>query len=127
MIQIKVDGLDKLKDNFAKSPAELARHLSNALGLSIAMVETESKRRTPVATGYLKSSIGGSSDGFKYVRGLTAGVGTNVRYAIFVHEGFGRHKSGERKFMEKGADASKEFIAKVFGEALEKVAISIIK
>ncbi len=121
MITMKITGLENLRKRFADAPQVLEREVGLSLGKSIAMVETESKRRTPVRTGYLRSSIGGAS-GFSFVRGLTAGVGTNVNYAIHVHEGYGRHKIGERKFMEKGLGASKEFIKEKIQEAMNKLA-----
>ena len=85
------------------------------------MVETESAKRTPVATGLLRSSIGGAQ-GYKWVRGWRASVGTNVKYAKYVHEGHGRHKVGERKFMEKGAKASEQFISQSMERAVDRVA-----
>ena len=85
------------------------------------MAETESKRRTPVDTGLLRSSIGGTR-GWSWVRGLRASVGTNVEYALKQHEGFYRHKVGERKYMEKGAKAAIPFIKGRFNKAADNVA-----
>jgi hypothetical protein len=126
MISVTFKGLTELREAFRDAPDALEREIGEALGRSIAMVETESKRRTPVRTGYLRSSIGGQ-EGFSFVRGLTAGVGTNVKYAIYVHEGHARHAVGERKFMEKGAEASVNFIIEQFQKALEKVVVKIAK
>ncbi len=120
-IQVSVTGLGDLIKRFRQAPDIVEKVTQKALVASISMVETESKRRTPVDTGLLRSSIGGSQ-GFKFLRGLTAGVGTNVRYAIYVHEGFGKHTVGQRKFMEKGLRASSSFIKKRFGEAMEDLA-----
>ena len=120
-IQVKVEGLSELRRNFAEAPDQLQRVINKALFDSIAMVETESKRRTPVRTGLLRSSIGGEQ-GYSFVRGLTAGVGTNVKYAIYVHEGYGKHVIGERKFMEKGVESAKGYIQQRFGEALQDLA-----
>lgn len=110
MIEVRFTGLNNLVKRMKNAPQEIEKELSMALGRGIAMAETESKRRTPVATGYLRSSIGGMG-GYQFVRGLTAGVGTNVKYAIYVHENMrSRHTVGEAKFMEKGAKASIPFI-----------------
>lgn len=125
MLTIRITGLDDLPKKFENSPALLEKAVGNALGKSIAMIETESKRHTPVRTGLLKSSIGGEQ-GFSYVRGLTAGVGTNVKYAWFVHEGYAKHVIGERKFMEKGLDDSRPFIQKVFGDAMKELAEMLV-
>ena len=120
-IVVSFSGLDELQASVRQAPDFVEKTTQKALVDSIAMIEGESKRRTPVATGLLMSSIGGAQ-GYKYVRGLTAGVGTNVKYAIYVHEGHGKHVIGERKFMEKGLEASKNFIEKRFGEAMKEVA-----
>lgn len=122
-LSIKITGLEDLKKWFDKAPDMLFNVIGKALSNSIAMVETESKRRTPVDTGLLQSSIGGQggTQGYSFVRGLTAGVGTNVNYAIYVHEGRGRHKVGERKFMEKGLQASAAYIESEFEKALNNL------
>lgn len=127
MLSIKITGLDRLTSRMKSAPRTLEREISNALGRGIAMVETESKRRTPVETGYLKSSIGGAG-GYSFVRGWIAGVGTNVKYAIFVHERMGlRHPVGGAKFMEKGAKAAIPFIRKEIERVAGKVAIHITR
>jgi len=126
MISIKVTGLDKLLKNMKNAPATMKREMEVAMGQSIAMVEGESKRRTPVRTGILRSSIGGSQ-GFKAIAPFISSIGTNVKYAWLQHEGNFRHRVGERKYMEKGALASEKFIEKRMGEAMEKLANSITK
>lgn len=121
MIYIKFTNIDNVIKKFSNAPVVLLNEMEKAMGRSLSMVETESKRRTPVATGLLRSSIGGAQ-GYKFVKPFKAGVGTNVRYAIYVHEGHGRHKVGERKFMEKGAKTSVPFIQKTLDEALKNLA-----
>lgn len=125
MISIEISGLKKLEKKFKESSDVFRREMNVALGKAIAMVETESKRLTPIDTGLLRSSIGGEL-GYSFVRGLTAGVGTNVKYAYFVHEGYARHKIGERKFMEKGAEAAQEFIKGEVAAALERLAKQLV-
>lgn len=119
-VSIKITGLDKLQKSVNNANRDMEKIVQNALGKSVAMVETEAKRRTPVLTGLLRSSIGGEQ-GYSFVRGLTAGVGTNVKYALAVNEG---HKSMS-KFMEKGADASLKFIEKTFANAMKLLAKEI--
>lgn len=50
-------------------------------------VESEAKRRCPVDSGRLRSSI--STEISLTNKGPVARVGTNVKYAVFVHEGTG--------------------------------------
>lgn len=121
MLSIRITGLDDLRAKFKNTEHIFEREIGLALKHSIAMSGTESQRRTPVDTGFLRSSIGGAG-GYSYVRGLTAGIGTNVRYAIYVHEGNGTHKVGENKFFEKGLEASNEYIQSEFHKAMERLA-----
>lgn len=126
MISIRLTGFEKLKRQFQSASTVLDREIKKALADSVAMVETESAKRTPVDTGLLRSSIGGAR-GWKWVRGWVASVGTNVRYAIFVHEGRGRHNTGGRKFMEKGARASTVFIRRRMKKVMDKLARHITR
>lgn len=121
MISIRVSGLNNLVKNFENHSVILDKEVTEALELSIAMGETESARRTPVDSGLLRSSIGGSR-GWRWLKGWRASVGTNLNYAIYVHEGHGRHNVGERKFMDKGLKASEPFIQKTFKKAMDNVA-----
>jgi len=127
MIAIQITGLEKLANRMSTAPREVERQLSMALGRGIAMAEGEAKRRTPVDTGYLRSSIGGSG-GYSFVRGLIAGVGTNVKYAIYVHENKrAKHRVGEARFMEKGALAAVPFITSEVEKVAGKIAVYIAK
>lgn len=126
MISIQIQGLDELIKHVQESPRVLKTALTNAMGRSIAMMETESKNRTPVARGILKSSIGGAG-GFKKIGAMESSIGTNIEYANFVHEGHARHRVGERKFMEKGAKASESFVQSEFTKVAELVAKQITK
>lgn len=118
MIRIRFTGLNELKGRFDHAPAFLEAAVGKALANSIAMVETESKRLTPVDTGLLRSSIGGEQ-GYSYIRGLTAGVGTNVKYAIYVElDERARHSIGQAHFMEGGAQNAESYIVKEFEGAM---------
>lgn len=117
MISLRLTGLDNLQKNFSRSPELVELVVGQALANSIAMIETEAKRLTPVDTGLLRSSIGGAQ-GFSYVKGLTAGVGTNVKYAIFVELGNGKHKVGQSHFMEDGAKNAMPYVEREFEKAM---------
>lgn len=125
--------MDGLVDRFAKAPEVLNAEIHDALGQSIAMVETEAKRRTPVKTGYLRSSIGANIGdqntpvGYSFIKGLTAGVGTNVSYSVAVHEGHQKHNNGERKYMEKGLEAASDYIKQRFEKAFVNLADYLAK
>jgi len=128
MISVSFTGLSELQNNFRQSPDVLERLIGIALGKSIGMAETQAKIRTPKDTGVLRSSIGGESNGFKYVRGLEAGVGTNIKYAIYVEKNLkARHPIGEAGYMEKGINASMDFIIKQFEGAMKELGKQLVK
>ena len=125
MLTISIAGLAEFIRGLGAAQSEFEKIIGQAMTDSLDMAGTESQRRTPVDTGYLRSSIGGEG-GFSEVRGLVGEVGTNVEYAIYVHEGHGRHFVGERLFMEKGADAGLPYIERRFAEAMAEVARVIV-
>ena len=126
MISIKISGLDKLIRNMKNAPAAMKEELELAMGQSIEMIEGESKRRAPLKTGILRSSIGGTQ-GWKNIKPFISSVGTNVKYAWLQHEGNFKHRVGEKKYMEKGAKASESYVEKRFNQAIEKLAKGITK
>ena len=64
-------------------------------------VQNDAKRRCPVDTGRLRSSV--SHELRQSTRGLLARVGTNVSYALDVHEGTGIYGPRRRPIRPKRA------------------------
>ncbi len=127
-IQIKVTGLEELEKQFSKAPHLVEKYAQEALKKSLAMFETDAKRLTPVDTGYLQGSIGSAMTGYRYVRGLTAGIGTNVQYAIYVERDTrAHHNVGQAHFMEQGAKNATPFVKQQFDKAMKKLASSLTK
>jgi hypothetical protein len=127
MIAIKLTGLDELITNFAQHPQIVESAVKKALGLSLSETEHQTKVRVPVETGYLQGSIGGEG-GYSFVRGLTAGIGTNVQYAIYVESNTNaRHRTGQARFMEDGVQAAMPFVQKSFEDAMEDIAKQLTK
>lgn len=126
-VSVKISGLEEIEKWLEKAPEILVQAIQKALANSVAMVETEIKKRTPVKTGYLQSSIGGERGGYSYIKGLTAGVGTNVEYAWRQEMGdsFRHPISGEAHFTEKGAQAAIPYIEQEFEKAMNEVANSL--
>lgn len=125
MIKVTFTGLDRLASQIKKAPATLEKELHIGLGQSLLMAEAEAKRRTPVDTSNLRSSIAGSG-GYSFVEGLRAGMGTNVKYAFWVEVRKDvHHNVGEAGYMEKGAEASVPFIKEIMEKVLGKVATQI--
>lgn len=126
-VSISITGLDSLEENFARAPEIVEASVGKALGLSLAEVEHQAKDRTPVDTGYLQGSIGGAG-GYSYVKGLTAGVGTNVQYAGYVEGNTkAKHKTGQAHYMQDGATAALPFIKEKFEAAMEEVAEALVQ
>lgn len=115
-ITIRVDGLDEVKQAFARFPDTVGPFLRTAATKSAFEVEGAAKKLTPVDTGRLRTSIA-TSLGIAN-RGLSSVVQTNVFYAIYVHEGT-RYMRG-RPYMQQGADASVGRIEQYFKEEIEK-------
>lgn len=121
MITIKFTGLDNLNENFAKHPKIVLDAINKALGLSLSAAEMESKKRTPVDTGMLQGSIGGEG-GYSFIRGLTAGIGTNVEYAAAVEfSDKMKHRVGQAHYMEQGVEAAMPFVKEKFEDAMKEI------
>jgi len=150
-ITVQVGGMKRLLNNLVGTSRTIEKEIDRALRKSLFVVEREVKSRTPVTTGRLRDSIGGA-EGWRWVKGRVASIGTNVRYAIYVEEGTKPHVIFPRvkkalfwkgalhpvkrvmhpgtkpvRFMERGATASLKGIEKCFNEAMEKVVINVVK
>lgn len=82
---IKIEGLEKLKVAFRRSPGIVKEQIHKAIALSIALVDRNAKIEAPVKTGRLRSGIRSRISPF---RGM---VESTVKYGIFVHEGTSAH------------------------------------
>ena len=69
MVNVRFSGLSELAKNFSQFPDLVEKIIGKALAHSIAYAETEAKRRTPVLTGLLRSSIGGEQ-GYSFMLGM---------------------------------------------------------
>lgn len=113
---IEVRGLDRLKDNFKRSPTIVRHWLNRAIQASIFEIEAEAvddnfQFKTPRAlrTGMLQRS-------FKFgmvFRDLEGAIGPTVSYAPKVHQ--------NNPFMKRISNAAKPNIGKHFNDALENI------
>lgn len=81
--------LEPLRQAFASFPDTVAPFLRRASQAAAFTVERESKKKSPIDTGRLRSSIATSLGILN--RGITSIVQTNVNYAAAVHEGTRPH------------------------------------
>lgn len=109
-ISIQIENVQRLAAALASFPEVVTPKLRNASMKSAFLVEREAKVLSPVDTGRMRSSIAtslGISDG-----GITSIVQTNVKYAIFVHEGTRRMRG--RPFMKQAVDHVRNQIQDVY-------------
>lgn len=82
MIDVKLDGLDKILKNLNKKKFDKAK-MRKALNKSALLVQRDAKQNCAVDTGHLRASI------VTEVHDDYAIVGTNVKYAPYVEFGTG--------------------------------------
>lgn len=125
-ISIKITGLSQLIRSFKQAPKILDEEITTALNQSIMLIQRNVRLRTPVKTGRLRTSIGGSY-GWKWIRQRIASIGTNVKYAFWVEVRSARHDVGMVHYFQKGVEASMGGISKFFEKAMERFAKKITK
>lgn len=86
------------------SPEAFAQLRRSLLQRVVLLVEANVKRRTPVRTGNLRRSITSRVE----ASGDRGTVGTNVKYARFVHN--------KRPFLEQGVDDSRAQIDRMLAD-----------
>jgi HK97 gp10 family phage protein len=121
-INIRVEGLAELAARWRKLPKIVQDKTMAVLTKSGFLVEGESKRRTPVDTDRLRSSISvAQSLALRATPHVVISPHTN--YAMYVHEGTRRMKG--RPFMSEGYAASKARIRAYMKTLLSEVVKSM--
>lgn len=116
-VQIKISldsNFEKIRAAFAKFPDQVGPFLRTASMKSALAIEGQAKTLSPVDTGRLRASISTSLGVLN--KGITSIVQTNVKYAVFVHEGTARMKG--RPFMEQAAEAKKGYIESTYQQEI---------
>lgn len=117
-ISIRIENIEEVERFLKSRPKKTREELNRAVQKTALLVTGEAKRRTPVDTGRLKTSI--RSKTFKSK--LAGEVFTAVRYAIPVHENLrARHKVGEAKYLERAAKQSVPRINGFFKKAISDI------
>jgi len=112
-ISIKVKNIDEVKKFLKSRPDETKKELGKVVKKTALLIKTEAKRKVPVDTGLLKTSIQAKTNN------LESEVSANTRYAIYVHEGT-RRMSG-RPFMTNAVKKLIPKIKRLFEDAIKKV------
>jgi len=129
-MQVEIDNLDQLRDNFRRSPAITLKYLARATKNSIFEVENQAVDRnfqfkTPRSrrTGFLQRSF----DSGRYIApsGLYAAIGPTVRYAPYVY--FGIKGRPGNKYMDRIARAAEPAAQKHFNDAADEIVKKLAK
>ena len=110
-VEFKQPQFDKVRKRFVDIPVKLEKNFSKALAKAAFLVEGMSKKRTPVDTGRLRSSI------YTSIKSNYAVVQPKTDYAVYVHEG--TYKMKARPFMKWGLEDSETKIKDIFGDAIK--------
>lgn len=120
-MDVKIEGLNELLVKWNKAPAKIKRMTMDSLTRSGYMVESGSKRRTPVDTGRLRASISLSSSLALRTEPHVV-VSPHTEYAEIVHEGLGRGKNSiARPFMTLGYKSARGRIKKEMQDLMKKI------
>lgn len=83
--EFRIKNIDEAKEAFSGMEEKFKSNIKNALDKSINVVWGTATKITPVDTGHLRGKLR------KKVYNDRAVIGTNVKYAIYVHEGTRPH------------------------------------
>lgn len=109
---------EEIKRFLKERPAETKNQIGRAIKKSVIAVERESKKRSPVKSGLMRSRIAS----YNYETILEGEVIVGTRYAIYVHENLrARHKVGEAKFLENAVKFLEMNINRYFEEAIDNI------
>jgi len=112
-IDIDFSKIKRLQKAMKKAPALIAAELGKAVRDVVLIVEAEAKKRCPVDTGNLRSSI------TPVVESWAAGyVGTNTHYAPYVE--YGTERMRAQPFLEPAFLEGQKQASKIFGEAIAR-------
>jgi len=123
MISVSIPNLPKFQKALKKTPELAAKYFKDAFEQSLLQIERETKPLVPVDTGRLRASFGktGTLHSIWKIQKTSATIGSDVEYAVAVHEGNQRHRLGQRKFLEVGVQKATSKIKQFFLDAYQKV------
>lgn len=87
-INLQIKGLDDVVARFKQAPVIVATRLNDALNKSTLIAQREIRKETPVDRNRLRNSVV-----TQQLARFAFSVGTNVKYAIYVHEGTKPHRA----------------------------------
>ena|SRR3990167_9817532 len=132
---IRIEGLDRLRERLGDSMSIVYPHIVNAIQKSTETIRDKTKDIIITGTGYSKRPYwtGFMHDHtiFQMVSSLTGEVmfgGRASQYAIFPHEGLGTSKKyGRRPFLEDALKDKWDKIEQIFNDEIEQALQEIVK
>jgi HK97 gp10 family phage protein len=118
-IKITIKNMAEIRAAFAKAPGLTVKALNRAIQRSIFTIERDSKRATPVDTGFLRAS---HRSLFSNLRGE---VGPTAVYAPFVHDGTSRMMS--RPFLLEAVQSNERRVQGYFESEVQDVLDTIAR
>jgi len=114
VITFKMEGVEQMRQNILKVAAKFPDMVAKALYIEGQIEMTESKRRTPVATGVLRAS-GFVNNPVRSGRNISVTLGFGgaaEKYAVIVHEDLDAfHPVGQAKYLESVLNESRDHMA----------------
>lgn len=110
-VKIKIKNLPQIRSAFMRSPRIMARNLNQAIRNVVVRIEGDSRRNTPVRTGFLRAS---HNSRFGNLEGV---IDVKADYAPFVH--FGTRFQRAQPFLQRAVDENENYIDKKFKEAVD--------
>ncbi len=112
-INITIKNMAEIRAAFAKAPRLTVSALNKAIQQSIFTIERDSKRNTPVDTGFLRAS---HRTLFSNLRGE---VSPTADYAVFVHDG--TRYMRPRRFLLEAVQSDEPKVQRYFEDAVQGV------
>jgi HK97 gp10 family phage protein len=91
-IDIKIEGLEQLRDKLRNLGADVSKSLEAAGTKGMLVLEADIKRRAPVRTGELRDSY--TTEAKTSPAGVEVTTGTNKKYAPYLEYGTGIYAEG---------------------------------
>ena len=113
--KVSIQNVDQIQKLLAEKPKETEREVGKAIKKAVYKVNEKAKRKSPVDTGLLRTSMTAEP------RGMEGEIYAGVHYAIYVHEG--TRFMRKRPFLANAVKESERDIERYLEEAI----INVIK
>lgn len=112
-VKISIKNMAEIRRAFGQSPRLTVKALNRAIQKSVFTIERDSKKNTPVDTGYLRAS---HRSLFSNLKGV---IEPRADYAIYVHEGTRRMRP--RRFLFNAVESNEAKVQQYFRDEVQGV------